>query len=223
MDVVFRQQREEMVRDQLAKRGIRDERVLQVMGIIPREFFLPDQPNDALKSKAYADQAIAIGEKQTMSQPLIVAMMSAALSLKGNERVLEIGAGSGYGAAVLSHLASEVYSIEYQPKLYEHAVTRLLDFGAFNVHLRCGDGNNGWAEMAPFDGISVTAGAQEIPPPLLEQLTLGGRMVIPVGPSSEQQNLYRITKTSQNNFSKENLGPVAFVPFIGTERWSQRS
>lgn len=210
----FTREREKMVVNQISARGIQDKNVLKAMWETPREFFLTE---DA-KNFAYEDRAIEIGEGQTISQPLIVAMMTEALKLTGSERVLEIGAGSGYSAVILSKLCKHVYAIERNSALFEFARENIKKVNAENITLRLGDGNFGWIEEAPFDAISVAACAKEIPPPLLEQLMPGGRLVIPIGEKS--QNLIRITKIDTKAFEKEILGPVAFVPFIGSERWS---
>ncbi|MEQ1878287.1 MAG: protein-L-isoaspartate(D-aspartate) O-methyltransferase, partial [Bdellovibrionia bacterium] len=186
----FARQREKMVIHQIAARGIHDGRVLEAMWEIRREDFLPE----FARAHAYDDNAIGIGEGQTISQPLIVAMMSSALELKGHEKVLEVGAGSGYGAAVLARLAREVYALERNPVLSQTARAHLKTAGILNVKVICSDGNFGWMKAAPFDAISVTAGAVGVPQPLLDQLSMGGRLVIPVGPDRDAQQLLRITK-----------------------------
>ncbi len=200
-----------MVERQLRQRGIEDERVLAAMAEVPRELFLPDEA----RADAYRDGAIAIGEGQTMSQPWIVACMTSLLEFEGGERVLEVGTGSGYQAAVLAPLAAEVYSIEIVPQLGETAAERLERLGYDNVHVRVGDGYYGWPEAAPFDGIVVTAAASHIPPPLIEQLKPGGRMVIPVGGPFSQQQLMLVEKREDGRITTRQLLPVQFVPLTG--------
>lgn len=200
-------QRARMVREQIQARGIRDPRVLQAMGSVPRHRFVPDSE----VSRAYQDSPLPIGHGQTISQPFIVAYMCEALELKGHEKVLEIGTGSGYHAAVLSLLAKAVYSIEIVEPLAEEAKKRLQELGYENVKVFCKDGYKGLPEEAPFDGIVVTAAPPEIPQELVKQLKIGGRMVIPVGKG--EQELLRITRTEQGA-KVERLLPVRFVPMV---------
>jgi protein-L-isoaspartate(D-aspartate) O-methyltransferase len=201
-----------MVREQLVARGIRDARVLAAMGRVPRHELVPEGERD----EAYEDGPLPIGEGQTISQPYIVAAMSEAAALSGSERVLEVGTGSGYQAAVLSALAREVYTIELEPTLAERAREALARLGCTNVHTRTGDGYRGWPEAAPFDAIVVTAAPDHVPPALLEQLAPGGRLVIPVGGSGDQE-LMLYTKTGRG-VERRQLMPVRFVPLRGEAR-----
>jgi protein-L-isoaspartate(D-aspartate) O-methyltransferase len=201
-----------MVRQQLLPRGIQDERVLKVMGQIPREEFVPS----FLRAFAYDDRPLPIGYEQTISQPCIVALMTAALRLQGPERVLEIGTGSGYQTAVLANLCAEVYSIERIPELGLRAELTLARLGIDNVHLRVANGTAGWPEEAPFDAVLVTAGAASLPPAYREQILPGGRLVIPLGPQGAQV-LHRFTRRD-DDWEDENLGNVAFVPLVSERR-----
>jgi protein-L-isoaspartate(D-aspartate) O-methyltransferase len=203
-----RQARERMVRRQIEARDVRDPRVLKAMREVPRHLFVPQ----SLQSRAYADTPLPIGHNQTISQPYIVAFMSEALELKAGQRVLEIGTGSGYQAAVLAELASEVYSIEIVEPLAKQAEERLKELGYSNIKLRVGDGYRGWPEAAPFDAIMVTAAPDHVPPALIEQLAEGGRLVLPVGRFF--QNLVRIRRTPEGP-RRESLLPVRFVPMTG--------
>jgi protein-L-isoaspartate(D-aspartate) O-methyltransferase len=205
----YAESRARMVREQLVARGIRDARVLAAMGRVPRHELVPE----ALRDAAYEDGPLPIGEGQTISQPYIVAAMSEAAALSGSERVLEVGTGSGYQAAVLSALAREVYTIELEPTLAERARVALARLGCTNVHTRTGDGYRGWPEAAPFDAIVVTAAPDHVPPALLEQLAPGGRLVIPVGVSWDQE-LMLFTKTA-HGVERRHLMPVRFVPLRG--------
>ena len=200
--------RAHMVETQIRARGIKNPRVLQAMGEVPRHLFVPP----AVRDRAYDDSPVPIGDGQTISQPYIVALMTSLLDLKPQDKVLEIGTGSGYQAAVLSHLATEVYTIEIRPDLAHEAERRLTDLGYANVHVRIGDGYGGWPAVAPFDGIVVTAAPPHIPQPLIDQLKVGGRMVVPVG--SYFQDLQVITKTA-HGLEKKNVIPVRFVPMTG--------
>lgn len=201
--------RREMVRTQLKARDITDEAVLAVMERVPRHLFVPESE----RFRAYADHPLPIGLRQTISQPYIVAYMTQALQVEEGDRVLEIGTGSGYQAAVLSHLAAEVYSIEILPDLAEQAGERLSVLGYDNVQVRAGDGYFGWPEHAPFDGIMVTAAPDHVPPRLVEQLAPGGRLVMPVG--ERYQELIRITRGEGEETALERLLPVRFVPMTG--------
>jgi len=196
-----------MVRDQLELRGIRDARVLAAMRAVPRHEFVPD----GLRHLAYEDGPLPIGEGQTISQPYIVAFMAEALALAGGERVLEVGSGSGYAAAVLSRLAADVYGIELEPVLYERSVATLAALGYGNVHVRLGDGFAGWPEAAPFDAILISCAAERIPAPLWEQLRTGGRLVYPQGAAGGAQELVVVTKTPEGPRERA-LAPVRFVP-----------
>jgi protein-L-isoaspartate(D-aspartate) O-methyltransferase len=202
----YAEPRARMVREQLVARGIRDARVLEVMGRVPRHELVPEAERD----DAYNDGPLPIGEGQTISQPYIVAAMSEAAALRGDERVLEVGTGSGYQAAVLSALAAEVYTIELEPVLAARAQRDLERLGCTNVHTRTGDGYAGWPDAAPFDAILVTAAPEHVPPALLEQLRIGGRLVIPVGDSGDQ-DLWLYTK-SERGVERRHLFPVRFVP-----------
>lgn len=202
-----------MVERQIAARGVRDARVLGAMRAVPREAFVPEDRVEM----AYADMALPIGEGQTISQPYIVALMAEALALEPEDRVLEVGGGSGYAAAVLSRLASEVYVVELHATLAEAARERLEGLGYSNVQVVCGDGTKGWPEHAPFDAISVAAGGQTEPAALREQLAVGGRLVIPVGRDPDWQDLLRIRRTGEDEWERTSLGRVHFVPLVGAE------
>lgn len=196
-----------MVTSQLISRGIADENVLRVMQNTPRHLFIPDN----LRQEAYSDRPLPIGEGQTISQPFIVAIMTELLELKGHEKVLEIGTGSGYQAAVLSQLVDTCYTIELVKKLADDASVRLKQLGYTNVIAKCGDGYKGWPEHAPFDRIIVTAAPEEIPKELVEQLKPDGIMVLPVG--RYYQELIVVTKTKRG-ISRERIIPVRFVPMV---------
>ncbi|MFO0991797.1 MAG: protein-L-isoaspartate(D-aspartate) O-methyltransferase [Hyphomicrobiales bacterium] len=211
----FSRQRREMVERQVVARGVRSSLVLSAMREVPREAFLPHQ----LHEFAYEDSPLPIEAEQTISQPYIVAFMVEALELKGGEKVLEIGAGSGYAAAILSRIAGEVYTIERIGQLAEKAATRLADLGYSNVHVLHGDGTVGWAEHAPFDAIVVAAGGPSVPDSLKQQLKIGGRLVIPVGTDPRAQELVRVTRVSESEFRTEDIADVRFVPLIGEEGW----
>jgi len=207
------EQREWMVRNQLEAWGIVDARVLDAMRRVPRELFVPD----AERSAAYYDGALPIGEGQTISQPFVVAFMTERLRLGGQEKALEIGTGSGYQTAVLSLLASEVYTEERIAPLSRQAQETLAHFGAGNVHFQVGDGSLGWPEHGPYDAILVTCAAPAVPQPLVQQLADGGRLIVPVGPRG-YQDLVLVCKTGQQ-VTQERLSPVAFVPLIGEHGW----
>ena len=204
-----------MVERHIAGQGIRDAAVLAAMRAVPREAFVPGR----LAHLAHADQPLPIEEGQTISQPYVVAAMTEALRLRAADRVLEVGTGSGYAAAVLATIAAEVYTIERLRSLADSAARRLADLGYENVHVRHGDGTLGWPEHAPYDAIVVTAGGPDVPPSLLAQLTGGGRLVMPIGPPHAQQ-LVRVTRTGTTD-AHEALGAVAFVPLIGAEGWPE--
>ncbi len=215
MEPDFSRQREQMVGRQIESRGVRSKAVLDAMRTVRREGFVPSY----LGEFAYDDTPLPIEEEQTISQPYIVAFMIEALALDGHERVLEIGTGSGYAAAVLAEIASEVYTIERHKGLARTAKAKLVEQGYARVHVRCGDGTLGWPEEAPFDAIVVAAGGPTVPESLREQLAVGGRLVIPVGEQVGLQTLRRITRVSEDEFRDEDLGGVRFVPLIGEEGW----
>jgi len=204
----FSVQRSAMVRRQLQGRDITNETVLTVMGKVPRHEFV--KPGD--RDEAYADKPLPIGYGQTISQPYIVALMTQLLDVKPSHRVLEIGAGSGYQAAVLAEITDQVFTIEIVEELGQSATERLKRLKYDKVQVRIGDGYFGWEEHGPFDAIIVTAAADHVPPPLLEQLKPGGRMVIPVGGPWQTQNLLLVTKRADGKVRTENILPVAFVP-----------
>ncbi len=200
--------REQMVRDQIEDRGIRDSRVLAAMRKVPRHLFVPAGE----QAHAYNDYPLPIGHEQTISQPFVVAYMTEALELKPRDRVLEIGTGSGYQAAILAELAGQVYSIEIVEELAKEAAGRLRRLGYSNVQVRAGDGYRGWPEAAPFDAIIVTAAPDHIPQPLVDQLREGGRMVLPLG--KWEQDLIRLRRSGAG-IRHESLLPVRFVPMTG--------
>ena len=203
--------RERLVAEQIEARGVRDPRVLAAMRSVPREYFVPKH----LRDEAYEDTPLPIGADQTISQPYIVAYMLEALALKGGEKVLEVGAGSGYAAAVLSKIAGEVFTIERIAQLAQRAATNLIDGGCENVHVRHGDGTEGWIDEAPFEVILVPAVAPSAPKSLMRQLKINGHMVVPVGSDLRCQELVRIT----HEFEREDIANVRFVPLIGKEDW----
>jgi len=193
---------------------IRDEKVLEVLNRIPRHLFVPE----ALKSQAYKDNALPIAANQTISQPFIVARMTELLELNPQSKVLEIGAGSGYQTVILSELAKKIYAIERVAQLAAEAQNRLENLKIQNVTLRCADGTNGWEIHAPFDAILVAAGSPGIPKPLLNQLKIGGKLVLPIGQDQKTQKLIRVTRTAKD-FQTEDFGACAFVPLIGEHGW----
>ena len=209
----FKLARERMVKNQLASRNIADERVLQAMGKIPRHLFI----SEALAGEAYNDHPVPIGEKQTISQPYIVALMTEALELKGKENTLEIGTGSGYQTAILAELSSRVYTIERIKSLLVDARKLLAQLGYSNILFKAFDGTLGWKEYAPFDAIMITAGAPSLPEPLMDQLADNGRMIIPVGDRYTQE-LIKVTKKGEN-LEQESLGGCRFVNLIGIHGW----
>ena len=211
----YADRRERMVKRQIADRGIRDAAVLSAMSVVPREQFVLGP----YQQYAYDDTPLPIPANQTISQPYIVAYMIAALKLKPEDRVLEIGTGSGYAAAVLSRMVREVYSIERHERLAEYARNRLAQLGYDNVTVRSGDGTLGWPEHAPYEGILVSAGGPSVPSTLRSQLAIGGRLVVPIGQSRRKQHLVLITRASRSDFAEEKLVAVAFVPLIGDEGW----
>lgn len=207
--------RNDMVERDIAARGVRDELVLDAMRRVPRELFLPKN----LREFAYEDSPLPIAGEQTISQPYIVAFMAEALMLKGGEKVLEIGAGSGYAAAVLSEIAANVYTVERLGPLAEKAAATLAELGFDNVHILHGDGTRGWPEHAPYDAIVVAAGGPQVPESLKQQLKVGGRLVIPVGADQRGQELVRVTRVPNDEYRSEDIADVRFVPLIGEEGW----
>jgi protein-L-isoaspartate(D-aspartate) O-methyltransferase len=210
---VFKMERQAMVEKLIARRGLDDPRLLAAFDAVPRHLFVPP----AFHRQAYQDRALPIGFGQTISQAYVVAYMTDLLCLHGAERVLEVGTGSGYQAAILSHMAGEVYTIELDPRLARHAQELLSSLGCQNVSYRVGDGALGWPEVAPFNGIVVTAFAARVPEPLLEQLCDGGRVVMPVG--SRWAQMLECWTRKGNDFECRSVLPVAFVPLRGELGW----
>ena len=209
--------RELMVERQIAARGVHDPRVLAAMRKVPREAFLPEPMRDL----AYEDAPVPIAAEQTMSQPYIVALMVEALLLQGGDNVLEIGAGSGYAAAVLAEIAGHVTTVERIAALADAAAARLAALGYGDVDVHCGDGTRGWPAAAPYDAIVVAAGGPQVPESLKAQLKIGGRLVMPVGADQHAQQLVRLTRLGEADFKREHLGDVRFVPLLGAEGWHQ--
>ena len=210
----YHHQREKMVKTQLRKRGITDKRVLDVFTSVERHRFV----EESLIGRAYDDSPLPIGKNQTISQPYIVALMSQALALKGDERVLEIGTGSGYQTLILANLVRQVFSIERHHDLARRARAIFESANVHNIAIRIGDGTIGWKDYAPYNGIIVTAASPQLPKSLFNQLCEGGRMVIPIG-SEKKQTLYVFTRTGESH-TKEALCPCSFVPLIGKEGWN---
>ena len=209
--------RSNMVQHQIAARGVNDERVLDAMKVVPREAFMPDE----LGEFAYEDTPLPIEEGQTISQPYIVALMIAAIEPRPDARVLEIGTGSGYAAAVLSRVVGHVYTVERHAPLVDLARRRFRTLGYDNVEVLHGDGTLGWPEHAPYDAIIVTAGGPHVPEQLRDQLAVGGRMVIPIGSEPRLQQLVRVTRVTRDRFEEEQLGAVRFVPLVGADAWGE--
>lgn len=212
----FAPQRERMVRDLIAARGVRDERVLAAMRKLPRHLFVKDH----LRNQAYGDHALPIGASQTISQPYIVARMTELLEVLSEHSVLEIGTGSGYQTAVLALLARRVYSLERIPELAQQAIPRMRQLGLDNVKIQVFDGTVGWSEWAPYDRIMVTAGAPKVPEPLLEQLAPGGMLLVPEGPMSSQR-LVLYKKSARGGIRRLEGEEVAFVPLLGRHGWRE--
>lgn len=208
-------QRERMVEGLRSRYQIKDERVLNAMREVPRHVFVPE----ALQSRAYGDHALPIAAGQTISQPYIVARMSELLELTKESRVLEIGAGSGYQTAILAKLAAQVFAIERIAELAREAQARIRSLGIYNATVKCFDGTFGWNAHAPYNGVLVAAGGPEVPEPLVAQLKIGGRLVIPVGPTREAQSLVRVIR-NEEGYEREDHGPCAFVPLIGRYGWT---
>ncbi|MEE8162519.1 MAG: protein-L-isoaspartate(D-aspartate) O-methyltransferase [Anaerolineae bacterium] len=211
----YEKEREHMVESQLARRGIKDKRVLEAMRQVPRHLFIPED----MRSLAYCDGPLPIGHGQTISQPYIVALMTELLELTGQEKVLEIGTGSGYQAAILSRLARQVYSLERHAALAQQAEKVLAQLGYDNVVVRVGNGTLGWPEHSPYEAIIITAAAPEVPQPLPDQLADGGRLVAPVG-SQWSQVLVKVRRQS-DLLIRERLTAVAFVPLVGEYGWKE--
>ena len=207
-----------MVAEQLERRGIHDLRVLEAMRIVPRHLFVPVD----YREQAYEDTPLPIGHEQTISQPYMVAVMLAALELQGRERVLEIGTGSGYQAALLGRLAQQVYTVEIIPELGQRARATLSQLGYENVEVIAANGSIGWKAAAPYDAIIVAAASPTVPPPLVAQLKEGGRLLLPVG-NLWDQTLLRVRKRQGGEIQTENLGSCTFVPLIGEEGWKSRA
>ncbi len=216
MDKDFTEQRTQMVAKQIEGRGVTDTAVLNAMRTVPREHFVLAE----YRPYAYNDMPLPIPANQTISQPYVVGYMIAALKLEPDDIVLEIGAGSGYAAALLSRIAAEVHTVERQEKLVRYGRERLTGLGYDNVQVHQGDGSLGWPACAPYDGIVVAAGGPVVPASLKEQLALHGRLVMPVGKRGSQ-TLIRLVRKGKNQFSQTNLGPVKFVPLIGEEGWKR--
>jgi protein-L-isoaspartate(D-aspartate) O-methyltransferase len=215
--VTMAQRRDRLVARQVEARGVRDPLVLAAMRSVRRELFVPKD----LRREAYDDTPLPIGSGQTISQPYIVAFMIEALALRGGEKVLEIGAGSGYAAAVLAEIASEVFTIERIGQLAETAAANLAEAGCDNVHVRHADGTEGWSSEAPFDAILVSAGAPDVPRSLMRQLRIGARLVVPVGSDPRSQELIRITRVADEEYDREDIADVRFGPLIGKEGWER--
>lgn len=214
--IKYERQRDDMVNHQLKPRGINDPHVLEALRTVPRHLFV----SEALRDQAYGDYPLPIGEQQTISQPYIVAEMTQALELVKDDRVLEIGTGSGYQAAVLAEIVFRVYTIERIRALYIQARKLLDRLNYHNIIMRCSDGTTGWQDESPFDAIMVTAGAPEVPEKLLDQLAEGGRMIVPVG-NQHSQDLIKITK-DKDGIHRSNLGGCRFVKLIGAQGWKEK-
>ncbi|HUJ59495.1 MAG TPA: protein-L-isoaspartate(D-aspartate) O-methyltransferase [Kofleriaceae bacterium] len=210
--------RQRMVSEQLKRRDVIDPQVLAAFGLVPREAFVSHE----LDHRAYDDQALPIGQGQTISQPYVVALTAQALRLRGVERVLEIGTGSGYAAAILGLLAREVHTVERLPELAHAAAARLAELGYDRVQVHVGDGTLGWPASAPYDAIAVAAAAPRVPPALRDQLAIGGRLVVPIG-SEHGQQLVRITRRSERDYDRDDLGAVRFVPLVGAQGFTPAS
>ncbi|PWL18671.1 protein-L-isoaspartate O-methyltransferase [Falsochrobactrum shanghaiense] len=209
----FEYARAQMVETQLIQRGIHDKRVLDAMGKVPRERFV----DAGWEESAYEDSPLPIAQGQTISQPYIVALMLEAAELMPAARILEVGTGSGYAAAVMAQMVQRLFSIERHASLGNAARLRLKELGCENVELRIGDGSKGWPEQAPFDAIIVAAGSTDIPPEFYKQLAIGGNLIIPVGPNRRLQRLLRIRRRAANEFEEQDLGSVMFVPLVASK------
>jgi protein-L-isoaspartate(D-aspartate) O-methyltransferase len=213
----FETARNRMVDRQLERRGIGSAEVLDAMRTVPREAFVAP----ASAKFAYEDSPLPIGEGQTISQPYIVALMVEAAELKSSDRVLEVGAGSGYAAAVMSRIAASVHAVEHYASLADAGKLRSAELGYRNIEWHCDDGSKGWPEAAPFDAIVVSACGPEVPDALRDQLVIGGRLIIPVGSDEGRQNLLKIVRHGETDFEQESLGGVQFVPLIGAHGWAE--
>jgi protein-L-isoaspartate(D-aspartate) O-methyltransferase len=211
----YEQLRKKMMEHQIAARGVSDRRVLEAMLRIPRHLFIPE----SMQGRAYDDSPLPIGDGQTISQPYMVAWMTELLEVEEDDRILEVGTGSGYQAAILCELGKEIYSIEKYSSLAQRAEEKLRSLGCDNITIRVGDGTLGWPEEAPFDGIMVTAGAPSIPEPLVEQLAEGGRLVIPVGPSGMQ--MLTLIRREGKEYRTMEEGTCVFVPLVGKFGWKR--
>ena len=216
-EVKYTKSRWEMVRDHLQQRGVKDRRVLSAMAMVPREKFVAK----SLRPDAYADSPLPIGYGQTISQPLTVALMAEAAQLSSSDKILEVGTGSGYAAAVLSQLVHEVHTVERIPELAEKAKGRMALLEYQNVHVHIADGSLGYPPAAPFDAILVTAAAPHLPPVYFEQLADRGRAIIPLGDLAGRQRLFRFTRHNDRLF-REDLGPFSFVPLVGEYGWNEK-
>lgn len=215
MDEEYLEQRLRMVQDQISRRGLKNQRLLDAFLKVPRHRFVSKD----MEEYAYGDEPLIIDCGQTISQPYIVALMTSLLDLQGTETVLEIGTGSGYQAAILSQMAVLVHTVEYHPRLAEQAGKMLQELGYLNVEVHVGDGSQGWQEGSPYQGILVTAAAPDAPPPLLEQLADGGKIVLPVGSRHFQE--LQVWERNGDNFTHESVIPVSFVPLRGQHGWSE--
>jgi protein-L-isoaspartate(D-aspartate) O-methyltransferase len=215
--VDFAAQRERMVKDQIARRGIRGSRLLDAFRAVPREQFVPEE----VREFAYEDGPLPIEAEQTISQPYIVAAMIDAAEVAPGDRVLEIGAGSGYAAAVMGRIAAQVIAIERHPELAELARARMARLGFDNVRIVEGDGSEGLPELGPFEAILCAASGSHVPPALLDQLSTGGILVMPIGEPNAVQNLVKVTRRGEADFEEQDLGQVRFVPLIGAQGWSE--
>jgi protein-L-isoaspartate(D-aspartate) O-methyltransferase len=215
MDAYYARQRKEMIDRQIRSRGIRDEAILAALEAVPREIFVLE----AYQHAAYDDSPLPIPGEQTISQPYVVALMMRALQLQADDRVLEIGSGSGYATALLSRIVHEVHGVERHQVLVDYARERLEKLGYDNAHIHHGDGTMGWPEAAPYDAIMVSASGPDVPKALRAQLAVGGRLVMPVGHAYGMQSLHLLTRTGPDTFRKKDLGGVRFVPLIGKQGW----